>query len=503
MKKELLDHIAVQYPKGGRYFDVSQNDNAYYCQCEKCKMVDDREESPSGSIVDFVNEMADAVKEKYPDVILHTLAYMYSVKPPKELKLRPNVQVVLCTDQCDHSKPFDKSNNGHSKSFVRHLKDWSEKASDIQIWDYSINFRAYPQAFPNFYQHGPTKRSNLYKLRNYVMAHLMWNPELSVDELVNDFLKGYYGAGAVGLRKYFDLIHEEGRKLDERKRPLHMWGKVANSGFPNAMFEEAAKYLKQAQAAVAGDPVLTRRVRIERAMNDFSRILLDNVGAPVEVSRNPEYVNGERFKDLREAAQSYYALMKEDAHFLHAGEQLAMSARILRKVRHLATMDPKAVKAADKGILGVNMVGITGKKDKVEIVKDPDATGGKAIKIYPKASGNIATYYLHDVHFDKGGVYRIRVRAKVQPKPGAKGGAFRCGIWSNAAAYSANELQGTTVKVEEAKDGYAWYDVCKPWKPDVNEKIHFGNAPWNVKKNNFNPNVEAIYLDCLEIIRVD
>ena len=522
VKQELLDHLAVQYPKGGRYFDVSQNDNSFYCTCAKCKALDDREGTPAASIVDFVNEMADAVAEKYPDVILHTLAYMYSVKAPKTMKLRPSVQVVLCSDQCDHSKPFEGSRNGNSRLFAREPVEWGKKASQIQIWDYSINFRSFPQAFPNFYQlqdsfkffrrngvthvyeeHEPATRSNLYKLRNWVMAHLMWNPDRPLDPLVDEFLRGYYGAGAAGMRKYFDLIHAEGRKLDERLRPLHMWGHVTNSGFPDSMFEESAKFLKEAQAAVAGDPVLTRRVRIERAMNDFTRILRDNVGAPVEVSRHPEYVNGERFKDLREAAQSYYALMNEDGHFSYVGEQRSMNERWMRKVRHLAKMDPAAVKAADRATLGVEMVGIDGKADKAEVVDDPDASGGKAVKIYPKAGGGVAQYYLHDVHFDKGGKYRLRVRAKVQPKPGAKGGAFRCGVWSNAASFSPNELYGTTVNADKASAGYAWYDVGKPWRPDVGEKVHFGNAPWDPMKSNFNPNVEAVWLDCLEIIRVD
>ena len=95
------------------------------------------------------------------------------------------------------------------------------------------------------------------------------------------------------------------------------------------------------------------------------------------------------------------------------------------------------------------------------------------------------------------------MRAKVQPKPGAKGGAFRCGVWSNAASFSPNELHGTTVNADKASAGYAWYDVGKPWQPDVGEKVHFGNAPWDPMKSNFNPNVEAVWLDCLEIIRVD
>lgn len=42
-----------------RYWSVSQNDNREYCTCENCKAIDDREGSPSGSIISFVNLVAD------------------------------------------------------------------------------------------------------------------------------------------------------------------------------------------------------------------------------------------------------------------------------------------------------------------------------------------------------------------------------------------------------------------------------------------------------------
>ena len=38
------------------YWSVSQNDNRKYCQCELCQAIDKREGSPSGSILNFVNQ---------------------------------------------------------------------------------------------------------------------------------------------------------------------------------------------------------------------------------------------------------------------------------------------------------------------------------------------------------------------------------------------------------------------------------------------------------------
>jgi hypothetical protein len=45
---------------GARYWSVSQLDNFNYCQCPLCQRTDSIEGSPSGSILRFVNAVADS-----------------------------------------------------------------------------------------------------------------------------------------------------------------------------------------------------------------------------------------------------------------------------------------------------------------------------------------------------------------------------------------------------------------------------------------------------------
>ena len=45
------------------------------------------------------------------------------------------------------------------------------------------------------------------ELRAYVVSRLLWNSESDVDEVINDFLFGYYGRSGQYIRKYFDLLH--------------------------------------------------------------------------------------------------------------------------------------------------------------------------------------------------------------------------------------------------------------------------------------------------------
>jgi len=87
---KLLDTIAASWAKARAagtppplVFSVSQNDCLNPCQCERCQVIAWAEESECGPLLDFINYLADGIKEKHPEVYLDTLAYQYTQKPPR------------------------------------------------------------------------------------------------------------------------------------------------------------------------------------------------------------------------------------------------------------------------------------------------------------------------------------------------------------------------------------------------------------------------------------
>ena len=50
-----------------RIYSLSQNDNFRFCQCEQCAAIEQQYGGHSGLIVWFVNQVADAVKDEFPD----------------------------------------------------------------------------------------------------------------------------------------------------------------------------------------------------------------------------------------------------------------------------------------------------------------------------------------------------------------------------------------------------------------------------------------------------
>lgn len=213
-----------------KIISVSQNDSdamGVGCQCVNCKAIDDREGTPMGSLLTFVNRLAREIAEEFPDVYVDTLAYRYTRKAPKTLKPEPNVIIRLCSIECCFCHPLTDETCPNNKAFREDIEEWSKICNNLYIWDYTTDFMHYIAPFPNlhvlydnvrFYvEHnvrGLFEQGNYQsvsaefgELRAYLLAKLLWNPDMTREEyfsLMDGFLKDYYGSGWEYIREYID-----------------------------------------------------------------------------------------------------------------------------------------------------------------------------------------------------------------------------------------------------------------------------------------------------------
>ena len=218
----------IRQNPGYPIYGVSQNDNwDNYCRCASCAAVDEEEGSHSGTVVRFVNAVAEAVEKEFPGKKIETLAYNWSRKPPTKTRLRDNVVVYLCTSGSDHARPFADATNSKSIDFREDLKGWRSVCKGVAVWDYITNFAHYLSPQPTAY--GLFKNIPWYRdvgvrylftqadsrgahasfsaLMGWVGSKLMWNPDLPLEPLLDEFFQGYYGAGAPFVREYFEKLH--------------------------------------------------------------------------------------------------------------------------------------------------------------------------------------------------------------------------------------------------------------------------------------------------------
>lgn len=258
-----------------RIISVTQNDWYGACECEKCKAVDEAEGSPSGSMLAFVNYIAEKIEPEFPNVAVDTFAYQYTRKPPKTIQPRPNVIVRLCSIECNFREPLDHPSNA---KFLDDLAGWSKICQRLYIWDYTTDFRNYVNPHPNWFVLGPNVRlfqkhnvrglfeqgayngwgGEFGELRAWVLAQLLWNPQLDDRALINEFLDGYYGrAAAKPIRRYLELMHHasQGFYLACFLRPNAPHLNFATLDAAESLWQEAGR-------AAAKDPELLTRVRV-------------------------------------------------------------------------------------------------------------------------------------------------------------------------------------------------------------------------------------------------
>jgi hypothetical protein len=205
-------------------YDVSQNDWYNPCQCEKCQAIVKKEGSESGIMIWFVNQVAEAVEKEFPDKFIGTLAYQYTRTPPENIHPRSNVVVRLCSIECCFAHDFKSC--PENQSFLRDIQNWAAIAPHMYIWDYVVNFSHYILPYPNFkvlqsnirtfrdnnsigimeqaaYQ---SRGGEFSELRAYLISRLLWNPDCNTENVIDDFMYGYYGRSGKYIRQYFDLL---------------------------------------------------------------------------------------------------------------------------------------------------------------------------------------------------------------------------------------------------------------------------------------------------------
>ena len=245
--QEVRDILAAH--PDAQIVSLTQHDNQNYCTCEHCKAVDDYEGSHSGTMIQFVNAVADAIKEDYPNVAIDTFAYQYTRKPPAHVIPRDNVIVRLCSIECCFAHTLDDPDCDENVSFNQDLMDWKKICDRIYIWDYTTNYGHFNGPFNNFgvmqknmqyfaennvkgiYEEGnymaAQSNSEFAELRAYLLCKLLWDPYLDYDATMNDFLRAYYGKGWQYVREYIDMtIKHSG----VGNRHMAIWSDMTSKG---------------------------------------------------------------------------------------------------------------------------------------------------------------------------------------------------------------------------------------------------------------------------------
>ena len=514
----------IRSDPGQLCYGVSQNDNCNYCECEKCSAVDAEEESTAGTMVRFVNAIAEAVEKEFPGKIIETLAYEYTRKPPKKTKLRHNVMPCLCTSGVDFSVPVRESRHEGTKKFLEDINGWGAQTKHLYIWDYTVNFRHYPHIFPNIRAlQGNLKlfrdnstigilaqgdytgyHASFGELKAWLMTKWMWNPDLPLEPLLDRFFTGYYGKAAPLAREAFDLVFDEcvAASSDTNTPPLVMYAAIERVPPSEATMAKVEELWRAAESvAEDDDPVVRYNVRMSA------------LGAYYTVAMRFAYVDyrkGRPLTYLTRDMEAHAKILRAREAARRTRERMAEARAKGRKVvlvehwddewngvlRRMANApDPQTDRLClDASKLRIQMT------NECTLVEVDGALGGKALKFNNKGWNWSATFNLGGVLFDRDASYRIRVHARADLTGKEKGGAvFSSGVYDREAKKSCAMMSRNAAQLG---DGWAWYDVGV-LKPQSSQYLWIAAGRFDRNRFKLNPSHTALWVDQVEITRVE
>ena len=275
-------------------FSICPQDGARWCECDRCRALDEPLVMESFSRQDMrnvtdryfalVNQVAERVAGEFPGRMITTIAYANWHQPPRSV-IHPNVNVNLCLYGCS-SHAIDDTRCERNREMHERVLGWREAATHLGVYDYVLLNGKHPRT-PHPYArsimrevkwlaesvgirtwssegHGSLWRWS--PAPGYLALQMAWDAGQDPEDLLEDFYAHYYGPGVGGAREYWEI-------MDQRVRDggVH-YGNYNNAPsaemFTPTTIERLDAALRKAEAT-AGDNVHARRVGMLRESLDF------------------------------------------------------------------------------------------------------------------------------------------------------------------------------------------------------------------------------------------
>jgi hypothetical protein len=284
----------------------------------------------------FNNEVARRVARKHPDKIIKVGAYAMYLRVPLDPDYRPepNLAIQVChTYSCNSHPVAEETCRGNTKYFRKELEHWAKISHHLFIYEYYNKGvwggLPYDQVHvirddipyyhrlgaEGFYTQPAGRRWPACGLNHYVAAKLVWDVDLDVDRLLEDFCEKFYAEAADPMRAYWRTLERAFAEYTECLSPFgRRWTTlVAPEIFTPKTMAALDDAVARAEKEARSD-VVQQRVRMIRARVDFTKRTMDylaTIQAPFEgIDLNDEEAVARAHRKAKELGEPLSAALK-------------------------------------------------------------------------------------------------------------------------------------------------------------------------------------------------
>ena len=273
---------------GGRGFlDLSQDDaGGDMCQCEGCAAAKRKYKTPAGKFFEYLQELGPIAKARFPDLIIHTLAYHHDCtqKPPEGMKpFCDNIAAVFAPIDDDQFKSVAHPNNAIT---LEDFRGWA-KLAKVWLWDYPT---LYHQPFGHLGRMADSLRTyhaeglagtyiehdwhinfggGFADMQTWLFMRLFRDPTLDWRALRDEFCRAVYGAAADDMIAYNEEL-ELGREA--YKGIVSPFGR-SDCTYTSKDVTRWQKLFDGMERKVQGDAAVVQRLREVRLLLDLQTLV--------------------------------------------------------------------------------------------------------------------------------------------------------------------------------------------------------------------------------------
>jgi hypothetical protein len=329
---------------------ISENDGGpnKFCSCAACRSWDSPETQErfkadpnlylhqesdliSDRVYHFYNEVAKLVQKELPD--RYVSGYAYSV-----------YQTGPVRDYPDHSDNlligyvgFDSEEYLNDTARAAQREDWLKWSKLTRRLFLRPNLLLQPISLPIIYTHklaedirfmadhgmwgatfgtGNGGNWGTQGLDYYVLAKMLWDPHRDVDQIIDDYCRAGYGAGADAMKEYYRRAEDLSNRIAAAGKPnkdldarIEKYRNKLTDPYTDAELARLQACVDEASAAIgSSDPADLERVRLVGTGLEYTKKTRDLLAAAAAVRAGKS--TPEEFKRVKAETDQYYASWK-------------------------------------------------------------------------------------------------------------------------------------------------------------------------------------------------
>ena len=304
------------------HIDMTQNDGHGWCECSRCRAIDDKDPNTKADIVLWaVNQIAEKVTKKYPKAILLTCAYAGSAAPPSWIKPHKNVMIEQANYCFNYGASFLNPGAKRTSIYKEYLDRWAELTELHSIYEY-FGFYGWLEALPvtlyrlseeiayykkigvdDFYSETEERWSTNHLLY-YAFSRLWWDHTTDVEAMLDEFFRLFYGPAEQPMRDFHLALETSGGRN-------RCWVGIESELlriFPLKLRQKCRADLEKAKGLAMDNPTIMARLAFVELGWRYTELHLEAMEAHRTFWKKPTAENKEM---ARKAWQRYVEFFDE------------------------------------------------------------------------------------------------------------------------------------------------------------------------------------------------